>query len=858
MLCGKNESLEVANNEICSSLMENPETTEAELTADMDSTDVYKKRFVDLKLRHHSLQQSEGTTSQEEEGADAGDQVSVVGSNVSNQAGRRKFKLPIIELTKFDGNIREWLPFWGQFSKIDSDSDIDNNDKVLYLIQSTVPGSRARQLVESFPAIGENYEKVVNALKSRFGRDDLQIEVYVREMLGLIINNAVSKSKMDLSSLYDRIETQLRALETLGVASDKCSAMLFPLIESCLPSELLRVWQRSQANLPANPSMETRLESLMQFLRGEVENEQRIILATQGLGLSSASGKDSSNAKNSKSSETRLPTAAGLMNCDVTKCIFCDGAHASESCFKAQKFSIDQKKTVCKEKKVCFRCLKFGHLSTRCRSRLRCIVCGRAHLTLCSNGSVNPDRDDKKAKDTAEQTLTNNGNCLVFLQTLRVTARSENGSCEIRALIDTGSQRSYLLKSTITQLGYTAKREELVAHGLFGGVVTQVPHKCYDIRLRHENYACKFEVLDQQVICTSVPAIGCGPWITELEELNIEIHGTQDSSPIELLIGADVVGRLYTGKRRVLKCGLVAIETLLGWTLLGKVYDVEAAKDKSCSSLAATSLSLLLNDTYLTNLWELDTLGITEPSERKSREERAAAAIHFFKETVTLNAEGRYEVRLPWIEGHRPLPSNRKIAERRLQSTLKKLKKDNLVESYGAVFQEWLSEGIIEPIHIDSGVSENGHYLPHRPVIKEDSTTKIRPVFDASAREIDSPSLNHCLEKDKTSLLRFIQEATEAMREANFELRGWEFSDENNDETAMVPLLGLNWYLARDVIKISDGCLRSSSKFDEMVISKRLILSMAQKVFDHWLHLSYNLGAEITTSEVMGEEIDLG
>lgn len=431
MLCGKNESLEVANNEICSSLMENPETTEAELTADMDSTDVYKKRFVDLKLRHHSLQQSEGTTSQEEEGADAGDQVSVVGSNVSNQAGRRKFKLPIIELTKCDGNIREWLPFWGQFSKIDSDSDIDNNDKVLYLIQSTVPGSRARQLVESFPAIGENYEKVVNALKSRFGRDDLQIEVYVREMLGLIINNAVSKSKMDLSSLYDRIETQLRALETLGVASDKCSAMLFPLIESCLPSELLRVWQRSQVHLPANPSMETRLESLKQFLRGEVENEQRIILATQGLGLSSASGKDSSNAKNSKSSETRLPTAAGLMNCDVTKCIFCDGAHASESCFKAQKFSIDQKKTVCKEKKVCFRCLKFGHLPTRCRSRLRCIVCGRAHLALMcpdisvnklsSNGSVNPDRDDKKAKDTAEQTLTNNGNCLVFLQTLRVT-----------------------------------------------------------------------------------------------------------------------------------------------------------------------------------------------------------------------------------------------------------------------------------------------------------------------------------------------------------------------------------------------------------------------------------------------------
>ena len=49
-------------------------------------------------------------------------------------------------------------------------------------------------------------------------------------------------------------------------------------------------------------------------------------------------------------------------------------------------------------------------------------------------------------------------------------------------------------------------------------------------------------------------------------------------------------------------------------------------------------------------------------------------------------------------------------------------------------------------------VSESGepgkcHYLPHHPVIREDNdTTKVRIVFDASAKG-NGPSLNECVYK---------------------------------------------------------------------------------------------------------------
>ncbi|GIY46278.1 hypothetical protein CEXT_375991 [Caerostris extrusa] len=53
--------------------------------------------------------------------------------------------------------------------------------------------------------------------------------------------------KVKLPTLYDWIETQLRALESLGVTTEKYAAMLFPLVESCLSEEVLRAWQRNNS-----------------------------------------------------------------------------------------------------------------------------------------------------------------------------------------------------------------------------------------------------------------------------------------------------------------------------------------------------------------------------------------------------------------------------------------------------------------------------------------------------------------------------------------------------------------------------------------------------------------------------------
>ncbi|GFX81289.1 integrase catalytic domain-containing protein [Trichonephila clavipes] len=151
--------------------------------------------------------------------------------------------LPKIQFQQFSGESMDWLRFHNQFKRIHEDESIDDGDKFKYLIQATTPKSRARDIVESFPATPENYRKAFEYLRMRFGQEDVLIQVYTRELLKLVLQNTEVK-KVNLSLLYDKIVAQSRALESLGVTKEKYAAMLFPLMESCLPVGILRGWER--------------------------------------------------------------------------------------------------------------------------------------------------------------------------------------------------------------------------------------------------------------------------------------------------------------------------------------------------------------------------------------------------------------------------------------------------------------------------------------------------------------------------------------------------------------------------------------------------------------------------------------
>jgi len=157
-----------------------------------------------------------------------------------------------------------------------------------------------------------------------------------------------------------------------------------------------------------------------------------------------------------------------------------------------------------------------------------------------------------------------------------------------------------------------------------------------------------------------------------------------------------------------------------------------------------TALSMFVHSEAVSKLWELDVLGIQDPNQR-SIEEAEMAVQAYFRDTVKMNDDGRYEVRLPWIERHPPVPRNINLTKKKLENVLRKLEEGKLKAAYYEIFVNWLQEGIIEEISMAQW--DEGHSLLHRPIMKESGTNRVRPVFDASARERGQPSLNQCLEK---------------------------------------------------------------------------------------------------------------
>ena len=134
--------------------------------------------------------------------------------------------------------------------------------------------------------------------------------------------------------------------------------------------------------------------------------------------------------------------------------------------------------------------------------------------------------------------------------------------------------------------------------------------------------------------------------------------------------------------------------------------------------------------------WDVEDIGLSNNDNLVMKE---------FNESITFDGDN-YSVKLPWKCDPAVLPNNFSLCKSRLNVLIKRLSANpEKFKVYDEIIKDQEEQGIIETANRTD--QPYAHYLPHRNVEKEyRKTTKTRIVYDASAKRLNNPSLNECLE----------------------------------------------------------------------------------------------------------------
>ena len=577
-------------------------------------------------------------------------------------------------------------------------------------------------------------------VQDRFGRPERIIFTHIQALLNMDTGldlHTQSSTASELWGIRDELNAHVRSLEALGVNGEKYGVILTPLILSRLPNEIRLEWARFGIGKEAD------LTYLLEFLKSEIERRERSEGFTENTVSGGMQRQGAVSAMAATSDVTRNPKQF--------QCIFCKKTnHKSWQCRKLNGMSRDDKLKVVKDAHACFKCFNTSHYAAKCT--FRCRRCdGSHHDSLCMKDvdkTPKPSHDIENANTiTISHSIASSVHTV--LQTAKVTVKGSKGECVLTMMFDTGSDNTYVSSDAVKKVGPEWLTSNSIAFAAFG---EGKPSNKQSRNIYKVNVANKFGGWER-INCIEVKSI-CAPMLRSRIPQSIldsvshlglaDSYDENQDIKVDILVGLDYYWQLIGRGMRNLPGGLVAQDTAFGWILSGKWNDCNVGHSRNTIAHQMLCMSDIPDDP-MNNFWDLEVIGVNKPNDDLLDD----SVLRSFNDNIRL-VDGRYEVKLPWKEGMKEqLLDNRPMAKVRLNSFQKRLSRDeNLGESYDAALSEMESLDIIAEVPVEeTSVDKTVYYLPHHPVLKEISlTTKVRPVFDASAKGINGVSLNDCLE----------------------------------------------------------------------------------------------------------------
>ncbi|XP_055910658.1 uncharacterized protein LOC129945022 [Eupeodes corollae] len=648
-------------------------------------------------------------------------------------------RVPPCDAECFEGDYKSWPTFRDMFQAIYiAHPRLSDVEKLFHLRLKTK--KEAHDIVEKFSLTADNFKLAWDALKSQYENKRILINTQLKALFS--IPSISTESGSALRKLYRTVCDCLGVLSSYGVKTDNWDPILIFIISQKIPENTLFLFEQSlpkENEIPTWKSLDDFLASRYKILESVEEVKQ----------CPRKSANQSSNLNSKKVNSFHVEQKN--FSCKV-----CNSNHPLRSCKKFLDMDVSSRRKVVQVQKYCYNCLALTHAVYECKSKVSCDKCGRRHHSLLhfsqqkqsSQDTISPPLSQTPLATTPtpiqstskieqqttldlEKDINSNSSTLksflvnqqknILLATALVKINVHNQTILLRALIDPGSEATYILQSVVNRFKLFTRATNASICGI-GQVQSEFSTSMCPLTLESRINpdvhipvsAVVLKRLTGNLPSQSVDASN----LVELKGLRLADPNFDKPASIDILIGADIYPLiLREGVKKEKDFSPIAQNTVFGWVLSGP-----------CE-----------------RFWELEEVPEIKPF---SNEDKFCEKL--YTDTTIRNLDGSYTVKLPF----KPHLNISDLGLSRSSAVLQFLRQEkrllcdiSLREEYNKVLNEYISlKHMTLRLKGELNLSTQHFYLPHHAVVKPDSaSTKVRVVFNASASTNKGHSLNDFL-----------------------------------------------------------------------------------------------------------------
>ena len=693
------------------------------------------------------------------------------------------YKRAALAIPTFSGELKDWIPFWRSFKEAVHDAD-DLNDaaKLMYLKSAMKDKSLFRRL--NRPNKGDTfYQDMVKELQTQFTKP---VEMHQLHVSSLMKMEPVKLTRESINTFVENICEAVDGLKELKQTD--LSYIVTSMVVSYLPQKLKQSWDEKLEGATQVPPV----EDLVKFLRAKADNPSYVDKASskpkvikpvkqrgsvnvitpqptpkpssqpthQPAPSSTSKPTPSTSSQPSHSSSYQKPRQA-IQVCRYV-CPLCNENHYTYACAKFEALSLSQRKEHVRSHSLCGNCLKPNHASETCRSTYNCKQCQQRHNTLLheplsTTTPTTPNSQPARATPPAQGTVnlvnaskpTNPKGTLIMTCQVKLTGPSGR-SMIVRGLLDTGSTTSLVSTRVMKRLDLTKTGPSVYLNRVEGEanaparpmVNVLVSSVC------RQGWSQHLEASATPRVTADLPLqpASSARHLPHIKPLKLADPYFDQPGQVDLLLGEDVLPDILLPEEVKGAPGTVkAWNTVFGWALRGPFVPDKSTTSAAVPDYVATCIAEQASDELMVKFWKSEEppapQQILTPEEEQVEEH--------YQSTHSYNPQKkRYVVTLPKKQNPPQLGDSRRQALVRYKANERSLQNKGTFDAFQAVVKEYFTLGharIVTPSELSSSASDC-YYLPMHGVTKESSsTTKLRVVFDASAKTTSGYSLNDTL-----------------------------------------------------------------------------------------------------------------